>query len=212
MPVGGEYAPAFSALPDTRPNVDRGAFRAAAAGVKPRWNAARLPALPPTAVVADPAERLGGARWKAPVIRRVRTLMFADFGQTWKVIAASVGGLLLLGGLGCLVVKGYRRYSAAAERAEARAYQDVVTSRTPGPGMVGVVFHTYWGLLVFVRQDEHRFWAAPDDARLVLARLHRFNLTWGFFAYGAMFIPMLSSLNYWRQRKQISRQAGGPTT
>ena len=72
--------------------------------------------------------------------------------------------------------------------------------------MVSVVFHAYSGILVFTRQVEYRFWATPDDARAILAKLNRFNLTWGFFAYGAIVIPVLSLGNYWAQLRRISKQ------
>ncbi|MEX0713404.1 MAG: hypothetical protein WD278_13695 [Pirellulales bacterium] len=78
------------------------------------------------------------------------------------------------------------------------------------PGLVLVVFHTYCGLLVFTHQVEHRFWAMPDDARLVLSRLNHFNLTWGFLAYGGLIVPILSLANYWVQRARISKQAARP--
>ena len=85
-------------------------------------------------------------------------------------------------------------------------FQGVTVFDAPGPGLVGVVFHTYSGLLVFVQQVEYRFWATPADARTVLARLHKYNLTWGFFAYGALFIPLLSFGNYLAQKRRIAQQ------
>lgn len=75
-----------------------------------------------------------------------------------------------------------------------------------GTGLVAVVFHTYYGFLAFVIQTEHRFWAPPDDARQALLRLHRFNLTWGMFAYGALLIPLVSYGNFLAQRRSIRRQ------
>jgi hypothetical protein len=68
------------------------------------------------------------------------------------------------------------------------------------------VFHTDYGFLVFVIQTEHRFWASPADARVALWRLHRFNLIWGLFAYGALVIPLLSFGNYLAQKRLIDRE------
>jgi hypothetical protein len=59
---------------------------------------------------------------------------------------------------------------------------------------------------VFVHQMEHQFWASPEAARVVLKRLHRFNLTWGGFAYCAPVIPILSLANYNVQLRRIARQ------
>lgn len=134
-------------------------------------------------------------------------MILGDLGQTWGPIVALAVALLVFGLLGFIILKGYRWFAAASQRAQARAYEGIVVSEQPAPGLVGVVFHAYSGFLVFVTQAEHRFWAAPDDARLVLSRLHRFNLTWGFFAYGALIIPILSFGNYWAQRSHIAKQA-----
>jgi hypothetical protein len=41
-----------------------------------------------------------------------------------------------------------------------------------------------------------------DKAEQLLKRLHRFNLKWGMFAHGALFIPLISYVNY---RIQIAR-------
>ena len=51
-----------------------------------------------------------------------------------------------------------------------------------------------------------RFWAPPQDAREALWRLHRFNLTWGMFAHGALLIPLVSYGNYLAQKRAIRRQ------
>ena len=115
--------------------------------------------------------------------------------------------LVIVGIAAIIIVIAHRRLEAIANRAQMRAYDGVMVSRTPVPGMVAVVFHTYYGFFVFTHQVEHRFWALPDDAKLVLSRLNRFNLTWGFFAYGAVLIPFLSLANYWVQRLRINRQA-----
>jgi hypothetical protein len=123
-------------------------------------------------------------------------------------IALSLAVMLtMFGALVVLIVKGHRRFRSTAERAQQKAFEGVEISETPRQGMVAVVFHTYYGLLVFTHQTEYRFWALPEDARLVLSRLNRFNLTWGFFACGAIFIPLLSLGNYWAQRARIRKQA-----
>jgi hypothetical protein len=72
---------------------------------------------------------------------------------------------------------------------------------------VPVRFHTYHGLLVYVIQTEHRFWASPKEARAALWRLHRFNLVWGMFARGLLIIPLLSYAHYLAQKRSIARRA-----
>jgi uncharacterized protein (DUF2062 family) len=114
--------------------------------------------------------------------------------------------VVVLGLIGVIVflVLWLRRSGQAAQQ---RAYSGLKIHTTPEPGTVPVVFHTYYGFVVFVIQTEHRFWASPEDARVALWRLHRFNLVWGMFAYGALVIPLMSFGNYHAQKRSIGRQA-----
>lgn len=121
-------------------------------------------------------------------------------------IAIAVVALVSIAALGALILKGYRRFMAAAERSLSRAFEGTTPCSARAPGLVEVVFHTYCGLLAFTHQREHRFWATPEDARRILARLHRFNLTWGLLARGALLIPFFSLGNYWAQRSRIASQ------
>lgn len=105
-----------------------------------------------------------------------------------------------------MILKGYRWLRRVSESSKRRAFEGLKIHDGPGPGLVVVVFHTYWGFFAFVSQHEHRFWAPPDDAREALWRLHRFNLGWGTFARGALLIPLLSYGNYLAQKRSISRQ------
>ncbi len=105
-----------------------------------------------------------------------------------------------------MILRGYPLLKRSAEPAQRRAYDGLKVHPGPAPGLVAVVFHTYYGVLAFVSQTEHRFWATPDDAREALLRLHRFNLSWGIFAYGALLIPPLSYVNYLAQKRSIRRQ------
>jgi len=134
-------------------------------------------------------------------------MTIAILGQTWRPIVGVAVIVIVLGVVGYLALMLYRGFIARAERAEMRAYEDVDWSPHEAPGFVAVVFHTYNGLLAWVTQREHRFWAPPEDARRLLGRLHHFNLTWGFFAYGAALIPLLSWGNYWTQKRSITKQA-----
>ena len=77
---------------------------------------------------------------------------------------------------------------------------------TEASGLVYVVFHTYSGSFPFATQTEHRFWATPDNARIALKDLHQYNLSHGMFAYGGLFIPLLSLGNYWAQKRSITKQ------
>lgn len=73
-------------------------------------------------------------------------------------------------------------------------------------GDVHVVYHTYRGFLVWFVQDEHHVYATAEDARLILSRLLRFNLTWGMLSYGFLFVPILAIANYSAEKRSIERQ------
>ena len=77
---------------------------------------------------------------------------------------------------------------------------------SPEPGDVEIVYHTYRGFLVWFVQDEHCIYAPPADARLLLTRLLRFNLTWGMLSYGLLFVPLLAIGNYYAQKRSIESQ------
>lgn len=78
---------------------------------------------------------------------------------------------------------------------------------SPQPGDVGFVYHTYRGFLIWFTQDEHRVFAPPEEARVLLARLLRFNFTWGMLSGGLVFIPFLAIANYYTQKRSIKIQA-----
>jgi hypothetical protein len=125
--------------------------------------------------------------------------MWNDIVVPEWLISAIVLGLV---GAIVLFVLWLRRSAWAAQQ---RAYGGLKIYTTPAWGTVPVVFHTYCGFLVFVIQTEHRFWASPQDARVALWRLRRFNLIWGIFAYGALVIPLLSFGNYLAQKRLIDK-------
>jgi hypothetical protein len=120
----------------------------------------------------------------------------------WMISVMAFCALLLIAGVAILCVRATR----SPHPAEKRAYVGVRNQPAHEPGTVEVEFHTYSGILVFVVQRRHHFWASPDDARIALWRLHKFNLTWGMFAYGALLIPLVSYLNYVAQKRSIDRQ------
>lgn len=85
-------------------------------------------------------------------------------------------------------------------------YAGVETFTEPVPGSVFVRFHTYDGFLLWATQHEHAFHAVPEQARELLRRLHRYNLTHGVFVHGALVIPFMSYFNYKAQLRSITAQ------
>jgi hypothetical protein len=76
------------------------------------------------------------------------------------------------------------------------------------PGDVGVIFHTYWGVLAFIVQTEWTFALPADEAQAILREMHRSNLAWSNLAFGALVIPILSLIEYWQQLRSIRKQEG----
>jgi hypothetical protein len=113
---------------------------------------------------------------------------------------------VFFGVVGVLTVWVYRRVGRGSNRGRADAFEGVEIFDEPGPGRVGVRFHTYHGMFVHSEQVEHAFFASPEDARRILSRLHRINLTWGLTARGIVIAPILSIMNYAIQRKRIAKQ------
>jgi hypothetical protein len=136
-------------------------------------------------------------------------LIVAARPPSWVLPVFVVAYIALLVALGWVILQGYRWLARAADRSRPRAFEGLAIRDAPARGLVGVVFHTYYGFLVFAIQTEHRFWAPPEDARLALWRLHLFNLTWGMFVHGPLVIPLLSLANYFVQKRSIRRQETG---
>jgi len=101
----------------------------------------------------------------------------------------------------------YRGYEYLAKRSLERSYADLELRATPEPGDVILTYYTYHGLLVWFTQTPHQVVLSPRDARKLLGRLFRFNLTWGLITYGSLFIFPLAILNYVGQRRSIAYQA-----
>lgn len=87
-----------------------------------------------------------------------------------------------------------------------RCFEGVSIHDSQQPGDVYVAYHSYRGFLVWFVQQEHQFYATPEDAKQVIAKLLQFNLTWGLLSYGALFIPFLAVGNHYAQLKSIQNQ------
>ena len=87
---------------------------------------------------------------------------------------------------------------------------NVSTSRRRGDVLVR--FHTYRGILISIEQLEHNVWCPPDEARKLIGRFFRFNLSYGS---GALFGPVIPivSFSYWRrERRSVKEQVRNVST
>ncbi len=122
--------------------------------------------------------------------------------------------IAIIAGLGFVALWLFRGYECLARRSLGRIYSDFDIHPDFRPGDVVVTYHTYHGLVAWFTQTPHYVALPPDDARKLLGRLLRFNLTWGLATPGLLLIPPLALMHYASQRRSIDRQEanGGTTT
>jgi hypothetical protein len=87
-----------------------------------------------------------------------------------------------------------------------RVYDGIPLYSTPAPNTVFIRFHTYDGFLVWFTQTTHEGYTTPEFARVLLRRLDRYNIIHGFFAAGALLIPIVSYFNYRAQLRSVAAQ------
>ena len=126
--------------------------------------------------------------------------------QTPQAFAIVIDIVIFVGLVGfalCL----FRGVEYFARRSLERTYFDLAIHPDPMPDDVTLTYHTYHGFIAWFTQTRHQVALPPEDARILLGRLLRFNLSWGLLTYGALFIPPLAILNYFSQRRSIAAQA-----
>lgn len=133
----------------------------------------------------------------------VEWLAQAQQPDSWLQIVVAVVIVIVLGVLALLLFRGYE---GLARNALVRCYRGLSLHDIPGTGDVVLTYHTYHGLVAWFTQTTHQVVLPAEEARLLLGRLLRFNLTWGLLTWGAAFVIPLSLGNYFAQRRSISVQ------
>jgi len=118
-----------------------------------------------------------------------------------------ITGVLIIIGVTVVGIFMFRAFRWTQEAKFRRVYDGIVFQSVPKPDTVLVTFCTYDGFLAWVTETTHHGYATADDARLLLRRLHYYNLTWGLFCYGMIFVPFISFFHYRQQMKAIDRQS-----
>jgi hypothetical protein len=115
------------------------------------------------------------------------------------LIVLGIGvGIGLPSYLGVIFYRKYNEWSVSALASILSSYPEPKNDT-----MYQITFHTYHGFLLWVTQTKHVILFNPDNIEStigLLRALRKFTLKWGFFAYGALFIPILSFFEY---RKDI---------
>jgi len=109
-----------------------------------------------------------------------------------------------------LFIWGKRAFDRSAAASLDRIYRAADRqSRAFGSGTPTATFtyHTYSGILFYVTQSEHTLTLPTRVAESTLHELLMHTVKYGFFAYGALLIPVLAYLNYLAQRRSIKKQA-----
>ena len=112
----------------------------------------------------------------------------------------------LLIGVVAAALYSFRGYEYFARRSLERKYADLRIHGDPQMGDVILTYHTYHGLIAWFTQVTHHVALPADDARQLLGRLLRFNLTWGLVTPGSLLIVPLAILNYFAQARSINQQ------
>jgi hypothetical protein len=101
----------------------------------------------------------------------------------------------------------YRRLQRAA-----RARLESILAETAGPPegacgpAVDVLCYAYYGFLATLTTVRIERRLPPERAYELLERVHGFNLRWGWFAAGGLFVPLASLWRRARERRRIRRQ------
>lgn len=127
-----------------------------------------------------------------------------SFEDYFAIILAVVGMPLVLIGVPIFLLGG--GLQKFAKRPLEHTYRGIELHQSPQPGDVSFAYHTYRGFLLWFVQEKHRVIAPADQARQLLKRLLRFNLTWGMLSYGFLFVPIMALGNYYAQIRSIDRQ------
>ena len=126
-----------------------------------------------------------------------------SIGEFLVVIVAMLSPFLLIGIPIWVLWVGIDNIGLGTLR---KCFRGIDLHETPQLGDVTFTYHTYRGILVWSIQEEHTIWAEPVEARKLLGRLLRFNLTMGMLGAGMVFIPLLAIGNYLAQRRSIAKQ------
>lgn len=121
-------------------------------------------------------------------------------------VSVTIIGVTILIGLAVGALYLFRGYEYLANRSLRQKLEDFTNHPDPQTGVVILKYHTYHGFLAWFTQSTIHVALPPDEARVLLGRLLRYNLTWGLVTPGVIFILPLAILNYFAQLRSIAAQ------
>lgn len=126
--------------------------------------------------------------------------LLADWDAIWPRLVG-FGGLAAI----ILVVVGAVKYNPA-RRLRSILDAELSADDVEDEPLVGIVFHTCYGVLLFSVHNTHSLRLSAPAAERLLRRLHRFNCTWGLLARAGLFVPFASRSEYKAQLRSIEEQ------
>jgi hypothetical protein len=105
---------------------------------------------------------------------------------------------------------GILKLLRASDRTVQHTQQKVlkkISPAQPGDTMISFTYTTYFGFVLWMTQVTCEYQLPASQAMPTLNALLRHNLTRGLLGPGAVFVPILATLDYWKQRRIITVQS-----
>jgi hypothetical protein len=128
------------------------------------------------------------------------SFLLADWDAIWPRLVG-FGALAVI----IVVVVGAVKYNPA-RRLRSILDEELSADDVEHEPLVGIVFHTCYGVLHFSVHNTHNLRLSAPAAERLLRRLHRFNCTWGWLTPGGPFVPFVSRSEYKAQLRSIEEQ------
>lgn len=127
--------------------------------------------------------------------------------QTLLMAAVVVGVTVGLGVPIWLALLAYRKIKSSAQRRLETILSEANTpSSSATEPQVDVLCYAYYGFIASLTTVTIRCSLPLSRANALLDSVHRFNLRWGWFAAGGLFVPIASTCRRWQQRRSFRKQ------
>jgi hypothetical protein len=132
--------------------------------------------------------------------------MYSAEPSLWPGRLVALAAVAILIGVPILVIRARRRTirNSPDSKAIFSGIHEIRAQGTPEPGEVRLIFHTYSGFLVYTIQRKHDLILPADQAKILLGRMFKHNLTRGLFVFLPFFVVPLSLLEYRSQSRKMA--------
>jgi|GEM_PF-5781839 len=130
-------------------------------------------------------------------------ILFANQLPEWL---GAIFALFVIVGMGCGALYFYRGFERLAKWRLKRKLRGLGFREDTQEVSVFVSYNTYHGFVAWYTETMHEVWLPYSDARKLLGRLFRFNLSWGFFTWGILFLIPSAIAHFISARSSIDKQ------